>query len=97
MNFLKINYEGGGLARVIPEYVAFMRYYPQKNDGEVVFSLKNGKEINIIGCTEDDAQKYIKRWKEALEANQGQLSDIPLLPNKDEENGKTDTESTESK
>ena len=97
MKFLRINYQGGGLARVIPEYVAFMRYYPEKNEGEIVFSLKNGKEITIIGCTEDDAQSYIKRWREALEANQGQLSDIPLLQNKDEENDETNIESTESR
>lgn len=94
MQFLRINYQGGGKVRILPEYVAYMQYVPETQG--VYFYLKNGKEIKVMSCDEDDANDYIKRWREALEANQGQLSDVPLL-GEDNDYGETSTESTENR
>lgn len=99
MQFLKISYQGGGLVRIPPEYVAYFRYFPDtKNDedGIVVFYLKNREEVKICKCSPSDAKEYIKIWREALEANQGQLSDIPLLDEEEFENGETEAKRTDS-
>lgn len=77
MRFVKIEYADGGFVRIQPDYISHVRYLEQ---GQVVFYLKNDKEILVNNCSLDDAEGYIKDWREALEENNGYTGNIGILP-----------------
>lgn len=77
MRFVKIEYADDGFVRIQPDYISHVRYFTQ---GQVVFYLKNDKEILVDNCSLDDAKRYIKDWREALEENNGYTGNIGILP-----------------